>query len=206
MHREFAGESLDGATALADRLGMVSPRTADAERKAPDLLPKQLEAAWEAFTDSVPEDVADEILGAARDTVPLAAALIDAGPQTLIHGDLRDDNLGLEGDRVILLDWDLATAGTPTVELAWYLCHDTWRIDAGHDEIEADFREAEGDLLDPREVELGMLSGLVMYGWIFGHSLRVHPDPAEHEWARAELGWWMPRTRAALEAVGGMPR
>ena len=51
-----------------------------------------------------------------------------------------------------------------------------------------------------------MLSGLVQYGWIFGHSLRVHPDPAEQAWARAELDWWVPRTRRALEATGGMPR
>ena len=54
---------------------------------------------------------------------------------TLIHGDLRDDNLGLEGDRVVLLDWDMATAATPAVEFAWYLGHDAWRIDASHDEI-----------------------------------------------------------------------
>ena len=45
-----------------------------------------------------------------------------------------------------------------------------------------------------------MLSGLVQYGWIFGHSLRMHPDPAERAWAEEELGWWVPRARRALEA------
>jgi len=206
MHREFAGEEIDGAARLADRIGAASPRIADAEREGPDLLPKQVEAAWDAFADSVPPEVGDEVLAAARDPSALAAALAAAGPVTLIHGDLRDDNLGFDGERVVLLDWDLATLGTPTVELAWYLCHDTWRIDASHDEIEADFREAEGSLLEAREVELGMLSGLVQYGWIFGHSLRVHPDPAEGAWAQAELDWWVPRTRRALEATGGMPQ
>ena len=206
MHREFAGERIDGAARLADRIGMASPRIAAAERESPDLLPKQVEAAWDAFADSVPADVAEEVLAAAHDPSGLAAALDEAGPVTLIHGDLRDDNLGFDGERVVLLDWDLATMGTPSVELAWYLCHDTWRIDATHDEIEADFRDAEGDLLAPREAELGMLSGLVQYGWIFGHSLRVHPDPAEQSWARAELDWWVPRARRALAAVGGMPR
>ena len=123
-----------------------------------------------------------------------------------MHGDLSDDNLGLTEEAVVLLDWDLATAGTPTVEFAWYLCHDAWRIDAGHDEIEADFRAAEGDALSQREVELGMLSGLVQYGWIFGHSLRIHPDPDEQAWAQAELEWWVPRVRKALKRTGGMPR
>lgn len=206
MHAAFAGEVPEGAAALADRLGMSSLRVAETERAGPDLLPKQLEAAWEAFADSVPEDVATEVLCAVRDPAPLAAALERAGPRTLLHGDLRDDNLGLADDRVVLLDWDLATAGTPTVEFAWYLCHDAWRIDASHDELEADFRAAESSQLNDDEIELGMLSGLVQYGWIFGHSGRVHPDPAEAAWARAELEWWIPRTRTALERSGGMPR
>jgi aminoglycoside phosphotransferase (APT) family kinase protein len=125
------------------------------------------------------------------------------GAPALIHGDLRDDNLGFDGDRVVLIDWDLATAGTPTVEFAWYLAQDAWRIDATHDEIEADHRAAQ-ELADD-EVELGMLSGLVQYGWLLAHSARVHPDPVETAWGRAELGWWVPRVRAALEHCGGPP-
>ena len=152
---------------------------------------------------SVDDDVAAPVLAAATDPTALAAALEATGRLTLAHGDLRDDNLGFDGDRLVLLDWDLATAGTPTVDFAWYLCHDAWRIDATHDEIEADYVAAEGDL-DPRERELGIASGLVQYGWIFGHSARIHPDPAERAWAAEELGWWVPRVRRALEATGGL--
>jgi hypothetical protein len=206
LHAAFAGDVPDGTATLRDRIGMTSPRVADAERAGSDLLPKQLDAAWDAFSESVPEDVGNEVLAAASDPAALAAALESAGPLTLLHGDLRDDNLGLDGDTVVLLDWDLATAGTPTVEFAWYLCHDAWRIDATHDQLEADFHAAEGGTLAAREVELGMLSGLVQYGWIFGHSLRVHPDPDERAWARSELDWWVPRARRALERAGGMPR
>ncbi len=206
LHAEFAGEKPDGAATLADRIGMTSLRVADAEQASSDLLPKQLPAAWDAFAESVPAEVGDEVMAAVADPGPLAAALEHTGRITLIHGDLRDDNLGLTDDQVILLDWDLAAVGTPTVEFAWYLVHDAWRIDGDHDRIEADYRAAEADSLDERELELGILSGLVMYGWIFGHSLRVHPDPAERAWAAAELGWWVPRTRRALEATGGMPR
>jgi hypothetical protein len=39
----------------------------------------------------------------------------------------------------------------------------------------------------------------MMYGWIFGHSAVVHTDPAEREWARQELAWWVPRVRQALD-------
>jgi hypothetical protein len=205
MHREFLGDVPAGVATLRDRIGVTSPRVAEVERAGPDLLPKQLDAAWDAFAEAVPDDVGAEVLRAARDPSALAAALESEGPVTLLHGDLRDDNLGLDGDRLVLLDWDLATRGTPTVEFAWYLCHDAWRIEAGHDDLEADFLAAEGELVRPTEVELGMLTGLVMYGWIFGHSLLVHPDPVEQDWARAELDWWVPRTRRALEQSGGMP-
>jgi hypothetical protein len=51
-----------------------------------------------------------------------------------------------------------------------------------------------------------MLSGLVQYGWRIAHSARVHPDPAETEWGRTELAWWVPRVRAALAHLGGPPR
>jgi hypothetical protein len=178
---------------------MASPATARAERAGTDLLPKQFEHAWEAFAEIVAPDVAGAVLAAAEDPGPLAAALREAhGGATLVHGDLRDDNLGFDGERVVLIDWDMATAGTPTVDFAWYLAQDAWRIDATHDELEADHRAAHPGL-GGREVDLGMLSGLVQYGWLLAHSARVHPDPAETAWGRAELAWWVPRVRAALE-------
>jgi len=203
LHAAFRGAPPDGAATLRDRLGMTSPAVAHAERAGPDLLPKQFEHGWEAFAEVVDADVAEPVLALAGDPAPLAGALIAAhGGPTLIHGDLRDDNLGFAGGRVILIDWDLATAGTPTPEFAWYLAQDAWRIDATHDELEADHRAAQGDGLAGREVELGMLSGLVQYGWLLAHSARVHPDPAETAWGREELAWWVPRVRRALEREG----
>jgi aminoglycoside phosphotransferase (APT) family kinase protein len=204
LHAAFHGAPPDGAATLRDRLGMCTPAIAEAERAGPDLLPKQFEHGWEAFADVAP-DVAEPVLSLAADPGPLAAALLAAhGAPTLVHGDLRDDNLGFDGERVVLIDWDLATAGTPTVEFAWYLAQDAWRIDATREELEADHVAAHGDLAR-EEVELGMLSGLVQYGWLLAHSARVHPDPAEAEWGRDELGWWVPRVRRALERLGGAP-
>jgi hypothetical protein len=203
MHTAFRGAPPDGAATLRARLSMSSPEVADAERAGPDLLPKQFEHGWEAFADVVPADVAEPVLTLAHDPGPLADALVAGhGGATLIHGDLRDDNLGFDGDRVVLIDWDLATAGTPTVDFAWYLAQDAWRIDATRDELEADHRAAQGHALSDEEVELGMLSGLVQYGWLLAHSARVHPDPVEAAWGREELAWWVPRVREALNSTG----
>ena len=203
LHREFRGTVPDGAASLEHRIGMSGFAVADAERPHPDLLPKQFEQGWDAFDELVPDDVSGPVLGLVRDPATLADRLLHAhGGATLIHGDLRGDNLGFDGDRLVLIDWDLAAAGTPTVEFAWYLAHSARRIDATHDEIEADHRAAQAGDVDDVEVELGMVSGLVQYGWRIAHSARVHPDPAETTWGHAELDWWVPRVRAALEAVG----
>lgn len=206
LHRAFRDRVPPGPATLADRIGMSSPGVADAERPHPDLLPKQFEQGWDAFGELVPADVGDIVLDLTRRPDALANALLRAhGGPTLIHGDLRGDNLGFDGSHLVLIDWDLATAGTPTVEFSWYLAHSARRIDAEHDELEADHRSTQGDELSDDEVELGMVSGLVQYGWRIAHSARVHPDPAETEWGRRELDWWVPRARTALERLGGAP-
>jgi thiamine kinase-like enzyme len=196
---------IDGLCRLAGRLAAtVGPAVAEAERAGSDLLPKQVEVAWEAFGQAVDDDVATAVMGMAEDPAPLAGAL-QAGGTTLTHGDLRDENIGFAGGRLLLLDWDIATQGTPATEFAWYLCHNGWRTDATHDEMVDDLLAAEDGRVDERALDLGLVAGLVMYGWILGHSAIVHPDPAERAWAHEELAWWVPRVRTALERSWASP-
>jgi hypothetical protein len=201
MHREFRGERVRALASAGARLGVTGPAVTAAESDGHDLLPKQFPAAWDALEAVVPGPVGSAVRRLAADPAPLVERLGRSAP-TLIHGDLRDDNLGFEGATVVLLDWDIATSAPPAVEFAWYLCHDAWRIDASHDEITEDFRAAEADGVDETDLALGLIAGLVMYGWVFGHSAVVHPDPAEREWAEAELAWWTPRVAEALERAG----
>jgi aminoglycoside phosphotransferase (APT) family kinase protein len=198
MWAEFWDEATPHLSTLSDRLACAAPAISEHERDDLDVLPKQFEAAWEAFGEAVDADVATAVLELVDDVAPLAAALAARGT-TLIHGDVRDENIALPEGRLVLLDWGLATQGHPAADLAWYMVHDVWRIAATHDEVVEDFRRALGERDDPAALELGLISGLVQYGWIFGHSAVVHTDPAEREWARAELAWWVPRVRQALE-------
>jgi hypothetical protein len=201
MHAAFRGEPLDGAITLERHIAISSPAIAEAERDGSDVIPKQIETAWEAFAAAADDDVAQAVLANLADPAPLAQALREGGT-TLVHGDLRDDNLGFVDGRVLLLDWDIAGEGTPALEVAWYLCHDAWRTEGTHDELLEDFLVAEGGAVSERDLDLGLIAGLQLYGWIFGHSALIHPDPAERAWARDELGWWVPRVRAALERTG----
>ena len=107
----------------------------------------------------------------------------------------------------MLIDWDLATAGTPTVEFAWYLAHSARRIDATHAQVEADHRAAQEGRLSDAEIELGMLSGLVQYGWRIAHSARVRsaetlgPRPRWPGSGPAAAAGWVPRRRSARELL-----
>jgi hypothetical protein len=201
LHAAFRGERFDGAITLERHLAISSPAIAEAERDGSDVIPKQIETAWEAFAEAADDDVAQAVLANLADPTPLARAL-RAGGTTLVHGDLRDDNLGFVDGRVVLLDWDIAGEGTPALEVAWYLCHDAWRTEGTHDELLEDFLVAEGGAVSEHDLDLGLIAGLQLYGWIFGHSALIHPDPAERAWAREELRWWVPRVRAALERTG----
>jgi hypothetical protein len=198
MWEEFWGEQVPHLCTLHDCFHLFSPAIAEAERDGLDLLPKQYEAFWEAFAQAVDSDVAEPVLALLEDPAPLVAEL-DACGTTLIHADIRDEQIGIDGDRFILLDWGRASQGHPVVDFFWSICHNAWRIDANHDELVEDFRRTRGERDDPRAVELGVIAGLVMYGWVFGHSAAFHPDTAEHDWARHELDWWVPRARRALE-------
>jgi len=198
MWAKFWDDDVPHLSTLADRLAFAIPALSERERDGVDILPKQFEAAWEAFAEAVDDDVGTAILDLTSDTTPLADALAARGT-TLIHGDLRDENIAFADGRLVLLDFGLATQGHPAVELAWYMVHDVWRIAATHDEVVDDFRHALGERDDPQALELGLISGLVQYGWIFGHSAVVHTDPAERQWAQTELNWWVPRVRHALE-------
>jgi hypothetical protein len=199
MWEEFWDEPVPHACTLHDCLLLFSPAIAEAERDGLDLLPKQYEAFWEAFGDAVDRDVADTVLRLVDDPAPLVAELEACG-STLIHADIRDEQIGLDRDRLILLDWGRASQGHPVVDFFWSICHNAWRIDATHDELVEDYRRVRGEHDDARALDLGVIAGLVMYGWVFGHSAAYHPDPAERDWARHELSWWVPRARRALES------
>jgi hypothetical protein len=198
MWEEFWGEHHGFLCDLAARVAITAPAVAERERGSMDLLPKQFEAAWEALAEAIDDDVAEPLLALLDDPSPLVSEL-DSRGSTLLHGDIRDEQIGFSDRTLIALDWGLATQGHPVVDLAWYMVHDVWRIEATHDEVVEDFRRARGDHDDPRAIELLGLLGLLMYGWIFGIGAVIHTDPAEHRWAREELGWWVPRARDTLD-------
>jgi len=199
LHRRFADESTSGLCSLEDRITLAAPATVAAEARGVDYLPKMLVVGWEVFADVVADDVAAVVFSAMERPGPLAA-LLRGCATTLVHNDLRGANLGLLPGRTVMLDWGLAGSGPPELDFAWYLFVNGWRIDAKREDLIDDFKRAEGDLHDPRALELSWIAQLCWHGPLLAHEL-VEASDEKRERARQELAWWVERVRAALELL-----
>jgi hypothetical protein len=198
LHGGFADEPDVALCSLRDRLALHAQATARAEHGGADLVPKQLETGWACFAEVVEPDVAGAIAAILDDPAPLAAATLAAAPPVLVHGDMCASHLALEDDGLVLARWALAAWAPAAVDLARFLLHDAWRIDAPREALIDDFAAVEGERHTEAALDLALLGGLATHGWLLGHSAVIHPDAAERAWAREELGWWCARARRGL--------
>lgn len=199
IHRTFAGERHDCLMRLESYLTMTSPAQLEPVLAGEDYIPKVMAIGWEVFAEAAPRDVAQLVLAQHADPAGLAALLDEAG-SGVAHCDFRGANLALEPGRVVVLDWGLATQAPGTVDLAWYLFVNGWRIGATKEELIADYQAAAGDLYDERALRLGMLGGVCWFGGLLAHEL-IESDAAKRERARQELDWWCARVREAAELL-----
>ena len=198
LHAGFRDDPPLQLCSMVDRYRFLSPATARREAGGADEVPRLIGRGWERFAEVVPADVAEPVLAVLERPAPLAAALSGFG-STLVQGDLKLGNLGLTGDRVVMLDWGTQTGwGPPAVEVAWYLAINWSRIDATREQVLDDFRAAEGDRHDPDALRLALLGGLVQLGWDKALHASGHPDPAIRAREAADLAWWTDRARDAL--------
>jgi hypothetical protein len=123
LHAAYWGfEDEDGALfPFAHHYCMLTPAMAALEAATPhaDPVPRAVAEGWRQLSARHPAE-GQRLRALADDPWPLVAAL-QAGPQTLIHGDWKLGNLGRDGSRTILLDWDRTGSGAALVDVAWYL-------------------------------------------------------------------------------------
>jgi Phosphotransferase enzyme family len=199
LHLAFWGEPLPALCGLEDRYHLLSPRTARRETDRGEAVGDVITRCWEMFAELAPPDIADVVVALAEDSAPLAEELSRC-EQTLIHGDVRLNNLGLHDDRVVLVDWGERTGAAPAaVELASFLVFDAHRFDVSRDDVIEDFRGLYGDRFDPRALELALIGGLVQLGCNFALPIVLGRGDEALAAAKSELAWWAPRVAKALE-------
>jgi len=195
MHREFAGANLDGLCPLVDRYWFLTPTTVQTIATHP--LGAMVTQGWARFPEVAPADVSDAMLALLEHPAALATVL-SRYPATLLHGDLKMANIGLDGDRVVLLDWGSLTGwGPAAIDHTWYLAVNGAAVDASLDELLADMIE----VLAPEDrdaVPLALLGGLLQLGWEKALGATA-ADPAVRARESLGLAWWCRRAAEALE-------
>jgi hypothetical protein len=190
MHAAYWGfDDGFGLFPLAHHYVMLTPAMAELEAMTPhtDPVPPAVASGWHQLDERYPAE-ARVLRELATDPWPLVAAL-QRGPQTLIHGDWKLGNLGREGDRTILLDWDRTGEAPPLVDLAWYLAVNCDRLP-----------ESKEDTIDAYRTSLES-SGIDTASW---WDDQLSPALAgaflQLAWSKtgdsAEFGWWSERLAA----------
>lgn len=199
MHLTFWGERFDDLCTLEDRYNLLSPSTGRREQQRGERAGELILRSWEHFDELVPRELATAI-HAMTEQPALLAKLLDTCEPTLIHGDVRLNNLGLAENQVVLVDWGERTGGAPApVELASFLIFDARRFDVSRDEVISDFRALYGERFDEKAMELALIGGLVQLGCNFTLPIALGRGEEAVAAAKAELDWWTPKVAAALE-------
>jgi hypothetical protein len=161
---------------------------AEEARGWPDPVPAIAADGWTRFASRAPRDAVQLIDGLRHDLSPLVVAARRT-PQAFLHGDWKLGNLGIAGDRSVLLDWNYPGVGPVAHDLAWYLSLNRARlpeskeaaIDAFRDALERHGVSTEG-WWEP-QLSLCLLGALVQFGW----EKALGDDE--------ELRWWCDRAR-----------
>jgi hypothetical protein len=190
MHAAYWGFRDDaGLCPLSHRYVILTPTMAELEAATPrgDPVPAAVADGWRRLDEQYPAD-AQRLRALAADPWPLVAALQE-GPQTFIHSDWKLGNLGRDGDRTILLDWDRPGEAPPLVDLTWYLAVNCDRLP----ETKEDTIDAYRSALEAAGVPTSTWWDQQLAPAMAGAFLQLGWSKTGDE---TEFGWWSERLAA----------
>ena len=196
-----------------ERVTLICRASLERDSPARDAVADRILPGWDAF-DRLALPAARELInGLGLDPGQLLTALA-AEPPTLLHGDLKLANVGLQADGSIdLVDWQMVMFAPAAVELGWFLVSNVASLPLTADDVvdryEARLRWAISDAdeegvetglvhsLDDAGVDLAIIVGLLLRGWRKGLDAEMDVTLASGASARDDLAWWCERAVAA---------
>jgi hypothetical protein len=192
---------------LPERVTLICRASLERVGPARDAVADRILPGWEAFDRLAPAGARDVIASLGADPAPLLRALAEL-PSTLIHGDLKLANVGLEPDGTIdLVDWQMVSVAPVAVELGWFLVSNVASLPLQPADVLARYHAA---LLSRRErgaevagdwgaqTDCAILVGLLLRGWRKGADAEAGVVHASGVAAAVDLAWWSER---AIEAA-----
>jgi hypothetical protein len=188
----------------------LGPDAAEREAASPHTVVKRLRIGWGLLDSLDAPDVAAAVRQLVADPQPLVDTL-SRFPATLVHGDPRRENVGLTRgatSRLVLIDWQLASALPPVVDLAWFL---NWAqpLEASNETLITYYRDQIasrlGTCFNPFEWEaqlrLALLGQCVRSFGLWLYNTHHHESAEVRHRFRARLTWWCEQARPGLELL-----
>jgi hypothetical protein len=201
MHDNVRPENEHGLCSIAARYAMFAP-SFHATDSGPGRHPlaDRIPLGWELFAAHVDHDVTDAVFAVHAHPDPLGRRL-EQLPHTLLHGDAKLENLGLNADRIVAIDWgDLTGIGPREIDVAWYALKGAARIGCVPGDLFTQYEEVSGARLDPDALDLVCIGSLAQMGFRLAlGAFDTGPEPPDV--AAAHLHWWVKRARSALDRV-----
>ena len=195
---------------VQERITLICRASLEQPSAARDAVGDRILPGWDAFDRLAPSEARELVNALGTDSSPLVDALARL-PATLLHGDLKLANVGLESDGTIdLVDWQMVSVAPVAVELGWFLVSNVASLplqpgdvlgryqDALHSRAERG-PEVAGDWW--AQVDCAILVGLLLRGWRKGADAEARVVHASGIPAADDLAWWCDRAVEAARRV-----
>ena len=200
---------------LRERVTLICRASLERPGPAREAVATRILPGWDAFDRQAAPAARDLINLLGEQPQPLLDAL-SMMPSTLIHGDLKLANVGIERDGTIdLVDWQMVMVAPVGVELGWFLVSNVASLPLAPAEIldryESKVAYAISDNEDDhgwvgsnpagswnQQVDAAILVGLILRGWRKGADAEAGLTLASGVSAADDLAWWCEQ---AIEAA-----
>jgi hypothetical protein len=169
------------------RLTLLTPRGARIAEAYGAPVARDITEGWRLFERQAPPRVVELIQALWDDPDPLLKVIEDYAV-SLLHGDLKFDNIGIDpAGGMWLIDWSMTMHSSIVVEIGWFLAINSRRMARSLDDVLADLVEGGKARL------LTVLCGLLLRGW--RKALDAEAGNPE------ELRWWCAGAEAAARLL-----
>jgi hypothetical protein len=185
---------------LRERITLICRASLERVGPARDAVGDRILPGWDAFDRRASTTTRELINSLGEDPQPLLDALARL-PSTLIHGDLKLANVGIEPDGTIdLVDWQMVMLAPVAVELGWFLVSNVNSLPLPPAEVLDRYWRVSGSDGE-RQNDLAILVGLLLRGWRKGYDAEAGVTLASRVSAVDDLAWWCDRAVEAAERI-----
>jgi hypothetical protein len=195
---------------VRERVTLICRASLERPGPARDAVASRILKGWDAFDRHAPAAARDLINSLGEQPQPLLDALAEL-PSTLIHGDLKLANVGIEpGGTIDLVDWQMVTVAPIAVELGWFLVSNVASLPLEPDDVLARYNAARvdhgpggravaGDW--DAQLDCTIIVGLLLRGWRKGADAEGGLTFGSGVSAADDLAWWCEQAVEAADRL-----